>query len=84
MAVITSQKLAEVRQYCDKNGVVNWTKPEINAALNAIDAWFDSAAVRTGISNAVNTATAPKVFTAAEKLLLLRAWLQAKFDVGVS
>lgn len=85
MAAITAQNLEFIRRYCLANSATqnpNWTKPQINAAANAIDAWFDLAATRTAISNAIDVATSPKVFTAAEKKLIMRAWLTEKFGVG--
>jgi len=82
MAAITTQDQVEARQYCAQQAPVTWQKPQINAALAAIDNWFDMPATRSAISAAIDTAVAPFNFTNTEKKLLLRAWCRAKFNVG--
>lgn len=56
-------------------GPVRWTKGEAHAALQAIDDLVESN--RAAINNAIESA-APGVFTADEKLLLIKAWAVLK------
>lgn len=82
MPALGTQDVVDARRYCSDNAPVTWTKPQINAAIQAIDQWFDLPATRAAISAAINVATSPKVFTPAEKLQIVRAYLRGKFNVG--
>lgn len=74
MAVLTSEQLATLRQRIPAG---NWAKPTINAAFQAIEDFFENN--RATISTAIDTATAPHVFTAAQKRRLVALWLLQKF-----
>jgi len=77
MATLTGVQLAEVRQEAARAaGVVTWTKPQANAALQAVEDWFE--ANRAALGAAVEAA-APGVFGAAHKRALLKYWLRQKF-----
>ncbi len=80
MATLTNTALAKhrrayVRQLDD---VVQHDKPMLNAALQAIEDWFEDN--RSGIATAINTATSPTVLTGPEKKALVKAFLQFKLD----
>ena len=83
MAAIGAVDLQAVRKSVSEAAPCGWTKGEINLAVGAIDAWFDLAATRAAISAQIDAATAPKVFTIAEKKLMLLAWIRVKFGAGV-
>lgn len=78
MAVLTAAALAEMRQQ-NGQGVPNvrWVKPEINAALQAIEDSFENQG-RAQMDGAINAATAPFIFDAAEKNRLIAYWLRQK------
>lgn len=78
MAVLDSLQLAEVRRaYADRRGPgVDFTKPQVNAAIQAIEDWFE--ANRATLAAAIDAATAPYVFPAAQKKLLAAMWLDHK------
>jgi len=83
MAILTAPQLDEVRQaYVREHGVADVTKPKLNAAIQAVEDVLSSAGVQTAFNNAINTATAPTVLTAAQKRLLVRWVLQSRFSRG--
>lgn len=78
MAILTSAEKAAIRQeYIKTLATVNITKIPINAALQAIEDWFE--ANRASLGAAIETA-APGVFTAAQKKNLVKFWLLSKFS----
>jgi hypothetical protein len=80
MAVLTPTQLDKIRQEVCRNVTdVNFTKPQINAAIQAVEDWFE--ANRPAISTAINTATSPLVLTVAQKKQVVAYWLLYKFDV---
>lgn len=76
MAVLTPAQLVELRQHCAEAQTVTWTKPQVNAALQAIEDRFE--AVRASFGVAIETA-APGVFSPAQKVRLVKFWLRQKF-----
>jgi len=88
MAILTARQLDEVRQALVReltaDGVtgINFTKPQVNAAIQAVEDVLTGAALQTALSNAMNTATSPLVLTAAQKKLLVRWVLRSRFDRG--
>jgi hypothetical protein len=77
MAVLTAQQLVEIRKkVAAKHLEVPWTKPTINAALQGIEDWFEGN--KGNLSTAINTASSPFVFTAAQKKFLIAYWLFQK------
>ena len=83
MAVLTSPQITELRKQAAADvPTVRWDKATINAAFQAIEDVFESGALQTAISNAINTATAPFVFTAPEKRMLVKFWLHSRFERG--
>lgn len=76
MAVLTSSELAEVAKAIAKGTQVDWVKGDINAALQAIEDWFESE--RTTVSGLIDAATAFS-FTNAHKKTMIRFFLRQKF-----
>lgn len=73
MATLTGDQLAELRQEAARVvGVVTYTKPVINAALQAVEDWFE--ANRAALGGAI-----PGPFNAAAKKQLVKFWLKQKF-----
>jgi hypothetical protein len=77
MAIISVSDLASLRQRCaaDANSVT-WTKAQVNAAIQALEDWFDTTG-RAGAAAAIESA-APGVFTNAQKKLIGKYWLAQK------
>lgn len=74
MATISAADLVELRRCAAKNSATqNWTKAQINAALQAIEDRLQLAATKTAISNDIE-AVAPGVFTGPQKTLLFGVW----------
>jgi len=81
MATLTAPQLAELRRGIAPDvAAVNFNKPQVNAALQAVEDWFETTA-RTEIGAAIETA-APGVFTNAQKRVIAKYWLRQKFDRG--
>ena len=80
MAIISSTNLALIRQRVAPDTTVNFTKTDINNAIQAIDDWYE--ANRVPVSSLINTATSPFVFTVAQKKLIAKYWCQFKFGQG--
>jgi hypothetical protein len=77
MATIAVDDLAELRRACSQAGMrVNYSKPQINTALQAIEDWFDRN--RPALDAAIDAATVPFVFTVAQKGDLIFACLEQK------
>ena len=90
MAVLSSADLAKIRNYCERVfGVVNYMKFTINAALQAIEDRMISQLIGSGnnlktipqlVSEAIDAATAPFVFTGPQKVRLFALWAELKFQ----
>lgn len=79
MAILTTTEFAELRQAIARDqATVDWNKPQINAALQAIEDWFE--ANRAALGAAINAGTTPYVFTATQKKRLVAYWLRQKFE----
>jgi hypothetical protein len=78
MAIISVSDLASLRQRCaaDATGGVTWTKAQVNAAVQALEDWFDTTG-RAGAAAAIESA-APGVFTNTQKKLIGKYWLAQK------
>ena len=73
MATLDAKTLADASRACEKLGTVDYSKPQIYAALQAVENTLTSLSAKTAISNAINTATAPKVLTAAQKREIVKS-----------
>lgn len=90
MAVFNNEELTEIlRQVVGdyrKAAVTDipLTRPQIWAAAQAIKAVLDSAAFRTSVSNAIDTATAPATMTNAQKKRLFGRVIEQMFGEEVA
>lgn len=73
MAILDSKTLAAASQLCERAGTVDYRKQQLYAALQAVEDALTSVTVKTALSNAINTATAPKVLTAAQKREIVKS-----------
>jgi len=74
MAVLNPTELAELRQTMARNtATVNFTKTQVNAALQAIEDRLRAAATQTALSNDIE-AVAPGAFSAGQKSTLFGVW----------
>ena len=72
MAILTPEQLAQLRQELERRQVpINYTKPQINAAFQGVEDWYQAANVQNAISNAIDSATSPLVLTPQQKLALV-------------
>lgn len=86
MAVLSAANLTELRQgYCASVNAaaltVAETKPILNAALQAVEDWFESAATKAAASAAIDAATTPTVLSNAKKKRLVAYYLRLKFGL---
>ncbi|MGI9489096.1 MAG: hypothetical protein ACR2RF_25065 [Geminicoccaceae bacterium] len=81
MAVLTAEELTELRQGAANDSItLAWTKTNINAALQAIEDWWETTA-KLDAATEIETA-APGVFSNPEKKLIGKWWMKKKFDLG--
>ena len=79
MGVLTKPQLAKVSRHISENGTtVMWSKPQVHAAVQAIEDWFE--ANRSSLNTEINAATAPLVFTAEQKKKLIVGFLIQKAE----
>jgi len=78
MAVLTQSELSEIRRGCAKNENPNWTSPQIDAASQAIEDFFETTG-KAAISIAIDAATSPFVFSNAIKKKSVAHWFKQKF-----
>lgn len=84
MATITPTELAAARRGATAdwpNGITH-TKPQINAALQAIEDWWNANAA--SLVTAINAATVPLgvTFTGAQKKIIGKWWLSHRYGKG--
>ena len=77
MVILNPVELAEVRRGVSKDEFPDWNKATINAALQAIEDLIESS--RAAISNTINAATSPYVFSAGMKKKLVAHYFAQKF-----
>lgn len=80
MATLTNPQLADLRQRFVAawgDAAIDFDKPTINAAFQAIEDWYQ--ANKADVAAAVNTATLPYSFTAAEKKWLVAMYFYFRF-----
>ena len=74
---LSENELVELRQRMARaTPIVPWKKVAINAALQAIEDWFE--AERASLGQAIEAA-APGMFSIAQKKKLVAYWLEQKF-----
>jgi len=86
MAVLTAGQLVGMRQpladlMASRGLAMNVDKVAVNEALQAIEDVFEGAAFQNGISSAINGATSPVTWSAAQKKALVRAYLVVKLGL---
>jgi hypothetical protein len=85
MAVLTARELNELRKRCAAElGVADFDKATANAALQAIEDWYETnkATGSTDIdtaTTAINTVS-PYTFSAPQKKILFQYWNFQKFN----
>lgn len=78
MAILTPDELAEGRRDVTlRLPAVNYVKPDINAALQAVEDAFESS-TRGSWRGAINAAMAPFVPTDSQRDAIIAAWLRQK------
>ena len=90
MAVLTAPELVRIRQMCAaKFATIGYLKAQINAASQAIEDAMTTRLVVAGdngktwpqvVSGVVDAASAPFVFTMAQKKVLFALWADLKFQ----
>lgn len=72
MATLSTEELVDIRQeLAKKNGAIPWSKPQINAAAQAVEDIFAGAAFQNALVSAINTATSPLVLNGTQKRRLV-------------
>jgi hypothetical protein len=89
MAVLPSADLTKLRNLCEpKFSPVNYTKPQINAVMQAIEDTLMTRAIIAGdvgktvqqlVSTAIDAAS-PISFSAAQKKILFALWAELRFE----
>ena len=81
MAILTNVQLAVLRRNAVSDGIAEtFTKPQANAALQAIEDWW--VANQAALSSAIDVAVAPFAFTNLQKRTLAKMWLRGRFERG--
>lgn len=83
MATLSPSELTLCRNQMERatNGTgIPWTKPQLNAAAQAVEDILVGGALQTAISNAINTATSPLVLSATQKRQLVAYVLARKAE----
>lgn len=84
MATLTPDELANMRRKVQADTQLPYTKPIINAGIQAAEDWWETigrVSGRDAVKNAMIAAGAPGV-TNAEARQILKQWLQDKFTRG--
>lgn len=79
MATLTAAQLDELRQNCSASasGNIGAIKPQVNAALQAIEDYCENTA-KAGFASAIEAA-APGIFNAGKKKILVAYYFRQKF-----
>lgn len=78
MATLSSTELTTIRNRCADTQTVNYTKAQLNAAAQACEDFLATNA--STVSAAINTATSPFTFTAAQKKKIFAEVVEAKYQ----
>jgi hypothetical protein len=76
MATLAAAELQAIRNNCAATQTVNYTKPQINAAAQAVETFLTNNAA--AISAAIDAATTPLVLTVTQKKKLVAEVVAAK------
>lgn len=77
MAILSTNELAQIRNGCELTQIINYTKTQINAAAQVCEDFLANNAAT--VSTAINNATTPFVFTAAQKKAIFAYVVFMKF-----
>lgn len=82
MAILSADQLCDIRREVSHSGniSINYTKADINKALQGIENWFENN--QASLATAIDTATNPFKFTDTQKRELVKHWLAQKFKRG--
>ena len=75
--ILTIEELQNIRQGCASTLPVNYTKTQINAAAQAVENLLTNNA--SAISNAIDSATSPFIFSNTQKKLIVAQVVFAKY-----
>lgn len=74
---LTADQRTTLRQLIAANlATQTWTKPQVNAALDALDDWFETSG-RAAAGAAIEAAV-PGVFTGPQKRVIGKYWLATR------
>jgi hypothetical protein len=77
MAVLDATQRAEIRQALARlSDAIDYDKPKVNLAIQALEDWYENN--KAGVSTAMNAATSPFVFSAAQKKKIGAYWFLQK------
>lgn len=84
MAIPTTREMAEMRQDASTAHPVIYTKAQINAAIQAIEDWFEKPGIQANLKADVDAATAPLgiTFTSAYVRRIVKRWLLWKYRIS--
>lgn len=83
MAILTGDELDAVRQpFAREVANIAWRRQILNAAAQAVEDVFVSAAFQNAMSTAIDNAIAPATMTAPQKRAFVKWFLKSKFDRG--
>ena len=89
MAILNATELSEARRECARTLVINYTKPQINTALQAVENAMVTTPILVGdsgatvvqyLSSRIDAATIPLVLTAEQKKAIFAQWAKLKFE----
>lgn len=78
MAVLNGGELNTIQQGCEKIVTVDYTKAQINTAIQAIEDWYQLN--KGDISTDIDTATSPFSFSIAQKKAIFAYWAFYRFN----
>lgn len=79
MAALTIEQQAELRRaMAARLATVPYTKPQVNAAIQALEDWWETSG--RAAAGAAIEAAAPGIFTAPLKKEIGKAWLRQKAE----
>jgi hypothetical protein len=83
MAILTPAQLDAVRQgFVREFGTATATRPQLNAAIQAVEDIFTGTTLQNAINNAINNATGANTLNATQKQLLVRWVLFSRYVRG--
>ena len=78
MATIPVNDLTVIRRSLGRDVTISYIKSEVNLVVQAVEDWFDKAAVKTSLNTDIEAAV-PGVFSTLQKKKIVKYWLQNRF-----